>query len=129
MNGERHALSVSSALLFAALSVAGPHAQSGTRSPPAVTGLIVGRVVDIAGRPVSGAIVDVGIGGTGRLPPRMPPSPRAIESVPVLTGPDGFFVCAGADPAIGTISAASACARSEERRDRRGPDRRCASRR
>ena len=92
MNGERHTLSVSSALLIAALSVAGPHAQSRTRSPVPATGLIVGRVVDTAGRPVSGAIVDVGIGGTGRLPPRMPPSPGSIESVPVLTGPDGFFV-------------------------------------
>jgi hypothetical protein len=78
------------ALLISALTVAGAHAQSGTRSPVAPTGLIVGRVVDAAGRPVSGAIVDVGIGG--RLPPRVPPPPAAIESVPLLTGPDGFFV-------------------------------------
>ena len=90
----RHAhriLSFSIGLLMATATLASAPSQPGGRPRFTGTGLIVGRVVDAAGRPVSGAIVDVGIGGTRRQPPA-PPRPDAIESVPVLTGQDGFFV-------------------------------------
>ena len=77
-------------LCGAILLVAPIHAQRISRPPARADGLIVGRVVDTAGRPVAGAVVAL----SRRVPSFSSAFPRA--SAPpqdrVLTGPDGFFL-------------------------------------
>jgi hypothetical protein len=79
-------------VLCGAILAAPLHAQRMSRAPARADGLIVGRVVDTAGRPVAGAVVAL----SRRQPIERfpPPVPRTNATQPdrVLTGPDGFFV-------------------------------------
>jgi hypothetical protein len=74
----------------AIVSFAPVHAQRMSRAPARTDGLIVGRVVDTAGRPVAGAVVAL----SRRAPSFSSALPRASGPPPdrVLTGPDGFFL-------------------------------------
>ena len=77
---------------IAIMSLAPVHTQRISRPPARADGLIVGRVVDTAGRPVAGAVVAL----SRRAPADRfsPAGPRAGVPQPdrVLTGPDGFFL-------------------------------------
>ncbi len=94
------------AVFALAMSLASIQAQRMPRMPPPADGLIVGRVVDAAGRPVGGAVValtrSVAVERLSRaVRTARPPAPDRL-----LTGPDGFFVFRDLPPGSFTLTAA-----------------------
>src|SRR6188472_2802321 len=74
------------------MSLASVQAQRMSRAPSRADGLLVGRVVDTAGRPVGGAVVALSRRATVERfssAVRMPAPPQQDR---VLTRADGFFV-------------------------------------
>src|SRR5215207_4726703 len=77
-------------LLAMVLPLASVQAQRTTRGPGQAEGLIVGRVVDAAGRPVAGAVVALARSAPVERLSRSAAPPPAPDRM--LTGLDGFFV-------------------------------------